>query len=484
MNTNTQRRGVPQGDFLRGTETQRERREKQKSQNEKIFALSAFDLLCVPSASLRLRVSLALGHSGKFLIYAVALGLTLSQPAFAAKAKKPAPPATAEVAEKQSDLKDLRGQIESLRKDMAATEGTRADVVDQLKDSEREISITQRDLHQLGGQRVGLQTTLKDLGAQAHDLENRLNSQQNQLEKLVYRQYLQGNPDALHLLLNGDDPNQLARDLHYLAAIGHARTQLLQEISTTLQRKQTLAADTQTRAEQLAAVEAKQKEQHGKLVAQREQRKATLEKVSAKIAAQRREIGSLQRDEKRLSQLIDRLAKIIAAKPAPRKPAQRGAEAEVRDKTTGKPATEIANERTPEAVPSGNFARLKGSLRLPTKGVVSNRFGATRQEGSAWKGLFIRAATGNEVKAIAGGRVVFADWMRGFGNLLIVDHGDSYLTIYGNNDSLLKQVGDAVRGGDTVASVGNSGGNPESGLYFELRHLGQPLDPLKWVNVK
>ena len=215
MNTNTQRRGVPQGDFLRGTETQRERREKQKSQNEKIFALSAFDLLCVPSASLRLRVSLALGHSGKFLIYAVALGLTLSQPAFAAKAKKPAPPATAEVAEKQSDLKDLRGQIESLRKDMAATEGTRADVVDQLKDSEREISITQRDLHQLGGQRVGLQTTLKDLGAQAHDLENRLNSQQNQLEKLVYRQYLQGNPDALHLLLNGDDPNQLARDLHY-----------------------------------------------------------------------------------------------------------------------------------------------------------------------------------------------------------------------------------------------------------------------------
>jgi septal ring factor EnvC (AmiA/AmiB activator) len=197
----------------------------------------------------------------------------------------------------------------------------------------------------------------------------------------------------------------------------------------------------------------------------------------------------LQRDEKRLSQLIERLAKIIAAKPAPRreitrKPPAQGADGDAHDRTTGKPATEIANERTPEAVPSGNFARLKGSLRLPAKGTVSNRFGATRQEGSTWKGLFIRAATGGEVKAIAGGRVVFADWMRGFGNLLIVDHGDSYLTIYGNNESLLKQVGDAVRGGDTVASVGNSGGNPESGLYFELRHLGQPLDPLKWVNVK
>ena len=415
--------------------------------------------------------------------------LTLGEPAFAALAKKTPPPASAEVAEKQSDLKDLRGQIESLRKEMAAAEGTRADVADQLKDAERDISITQRDLHQLGGQRAGLQATLKDLSAQSRELESRLNSQQSQLEKLVYRQYLQGNPDSLHLLLNGDDPNQLARDLHYLAAVGRARSHLLNDIETTLQRKQALSADTRERAEQLAAIEAKQKEQHGKLLAQREQRKATLEKVSARIAAQRREIGSLQRDEKRLSQLIDRLAKIIAAKPAPRreaprKPETRGAEAEASDKAAGRPAAEIANERTPEATQSGNFARLKGSLRLPTRGAVTNRFGAPRQEGSTWKGLFIRAGAGSEVKAVAAGRVVFADWMRGFGNLLIVDHGNSYLTIYGNNDSLLKQVGDAVRGGDTVASVGNSGGNPESGLYFELRHLGQPLDPLRWVNVK
>ena len=385
----------------------------------------------------------------------------VSAPTLAAKAKQPLAPATAEVAEKQSDLKDLRGQIESLRKEMAAAEGSRADVADQLKDAEREISVTQRDLHQLADQRSELQAMLKDLGTQSRDLESRLNSQQSQLEKLVYRQYLQGNPDSLRLLLNGDDPNQLARDLHYFAAIGHARSQLLQEIEASLQRKQTLTADTRERAEQLASVEAKQKEQHGKLLSQREQRKATLEKISARISSQRREIGSLQRDEKRLSQLIERLARIIAARPAPRRELPRKAapatpEAEAGGKTIAPPATtEIANERTPEATPSGNFARLKGSLRLPARGAVTNRFGTARQEGSNWKGLFIRAATGSEVKAIAGGRVVFSDWMRGFGNLLIVDHGDSYLTIYGNNDSLLKQVGDSVRGGDTVASVGN-----------------------------
>lgn len=410
---------------------------------------------------------------------------TLAAPVFAAKAKPASAPVAAEVAEKQSDLKDLRGQIESLRKEMSAAEGTRADVADQLKDAERDISITQRDLHQLAGQRSTLQSTLKDLGAQSHDLESRLNGQQSQLEKLIYRQYLQGNPDSLRLLLNGEDPNQLARDLRYLTAIGLARSQLLQEIEATLQRKQALATDTQERAEQLAAVETKQKEQHGKLLAQREQRKATLEKISAKIAAQRREIGSLQRDEKRLSVLVQRLARIIAAKPAQRREAPRKATPQRTDsEPAGKPAAEITNERTPEATPSGNFARLKGSLRLPAKGAITNRFGAVRQEGSTWKGLFIRAGSGSDVKAVAGGRVVFADWMRGFGNLLIVDHGDSYLTIYGNNDSLLKQVGDAVLGGDTVASVGNSGGNPESGLYFELRHQGQPLDPLKWVTIK
>jgi septal ring factor EnvC (AmiA/AmiB activator) len=440
------------------------------------------------------------GLSGVFC-WLAALMLVITTPAFAAKAKQPPTPATAEVAEKQGDLKDLRGQIESLRKEMTAAEGTRADVADQLKEAEREISITQRDLHQLSGQRSELQSMLKNLGVQSNELENRLASQQSQLEKLVYRQYLQGNPDALRLLLNGDDPSQLARDLHYLAAIGRARSQLLHEIETTLQRKHALTADTRERAEQLAAVEAKQKEQHNKLVAQRGQRKATLEKISARIASQRREIGSLQRDEKRLSQLIERLAKIIAAKPPPRreaphKPTPQKTEVAAGEgesgstsgssgnKAAGKPVAEIANERTPEATPSINFARLKGNLRLPARGTVSNRFGAARQEGSTWRGLFIRANVGSEVKAIAGGRVVFAEWMRGFGNLLIVDHGDSYLTIYGNNDSLLKQVGEAVRGGDTVASVGNSGGNPESGLYFELRHQGQPLDPLKWVTIK
>ena len=411
---------------------------------------------------------------------------------------KEAAPTRSEVADKKGDLKDLRGQIETLKKGVAAAEGKRAGVADQLKDVEQEISQTQRDLHKLGTQRDRLQGALKDLAGQSHELQGRLNSQQLQLEKLVHRQYLQGNPDSLRLLLNGDDPSQMARDLYYLSLIGRARSELLEQIEGTLQRKRALAADTRERAAELAAIEAKQKSEHDKLLAQREQRKQVLEKISAKISQQRREIGNLQRDEKQLTQLIERLAKAIAAnaekaaKAARAEKAAKAAEAAKSAKTAPRqqpsaraaPSAEISNERTPEATAAGNLANHKGTLRLPTRGVVANRFGSARQEGSTWKGLFIRAAAGGEVRAIAGGRVVFADWMRGFGNLLIVDHGGSYLSIYGNNESLLKQTGDTLRGGEVIATVGNSGGNPESGLYFELRHQGQPLDPLKWVSLK
>ena len=394
-----------------------------------------------------------------------------------------------DVEEKRGDLKELRGQIDALRKEMASTEGKRATAADQLKSIEQDISTTQRELYQLGHQRQSLQNTLKDLGTQSRELETHLKTQQAQIERLAYRQYLTGQVDALRLLLNGDDPHQAARDLYYLAAIGQARRDLAEELAETLRRKQAIAAQTRERADELTAVENKQKHQHEKLLGQRSQRKGMLDQLSTQLVTQRKEIGNLQRDEKQLTQLIDKLNRIIAAQQ------REAARRETNRPPTSRPGTpstpsarhadrELDNDKSPDASASGNFPSLQGHLRLPTRGTVTNRFGSPRQEGSAWKGLFIRASAGSEVKAVAAGRVVFSDWMRGFGNLLIVDHGSQYLSIYGNNDALLKQVGDTVRGGDTVASVGNSGGNPESGLYFELRYRGQPIDPLKWVNLK
>lgn len=401
--------------------------------------------------------------------------------AAAAAALPAAVASTPEIAEKRADLSELRNRIDALQKELGASEGHRADAADRLRESEKQISNLQRELHRLSTQQGNLQNTLRDLARQSEELSGTLGQQQASLEQLVHRQYVQGNPGSLQLLLNGSDPNQVARDLHYLSAIAHARADLLNEIRATLKKKQALADSTRDRAQELADVEAEQRDRHADLLKQREERKVLLSEISGRIANQRKEIGALQQDEKRMSQLIDRLSRIIAAqqaaqssKPKPARPAP--------DEPQRPGKVEAENQHQPEPT-RGNFAQLRGSLRLPVKGAVIGRFGAPRENGT-WKGLFIRAASGSDVKAIANGRVVFADWMRGFGNLMILDHGDGYLSIYGNNDSLLKQVGDSVRGGETVANVGNSGGNPESGLYFELRHQGQAIDPMKWASLK
>lgn len=437
--------------------------------------------------------SIPLPRPGTLAAALIGVAVLLSAPVLGAGSRKPPP--SPEIAGKEADLQELRGRIDSLRKELAESESHKSEASDRLRESERQISNLQRELHNLAEQRNGLQQTLAELTRQSAQLSGTLAQQQAQLEKLIYRQYLQGTPDSLQLLLNGNDPNQMARDLYYLAAIGRARAEMLGEIRGTLEKKKALAADTKERSDELAEVEAEQKQRHAQLSQQREERKALLAQISDRISSQRKEMGNLQQNEKRLSQLIERLAKVIAAQAAQaakarQKPTITPVEPEP-PKTAGKPvepsrpkAVEAVENRFDPESSNSQFAKLRGSLRLPTRGAVAGRFGSPRDGGGTWKGLFIRAGNGTEVRAVANGRVVFADWMRGFGNLLIIDHGDAYLSIYGNNDSLLKQVGEAVKGGEKVATVGNSGGNPESGLYFELRHQGQPIDPMKWASLK
>ncbi len=392
-------------------------------------------------------------------------------PGAEARSKRRSNPVSPEIAEKQADLKELRERIEALRKELAANEGKRAHASDQLRSSEREISKLQRELHHLALKRNELQTTLNRLNRQSEALGKTIAQQQSRLEHQIYQQYLRGAPDSLQLLLNGDDPNQVARDLYYLKSIASERALLLAEIGAALEQKKALAEETRDQVEDLAEVEAEQKKHHAELQRQRQQRQSVLAEVTGRIQAQRKQIGHLQQDEKRLSQLVDRLSKLLAAQAASR------------TRTKPKAGTQVENKYLPEDNSSA-FARQRGKLRLPLRGAVSGNFGAAREGGGVWKGLFIHASAGSEVRAIASGRVVFAEWMRSFGNLLIIDHGDAYLSIYGNNETLLKQVGEEVKGGDTIAHVGNSGGNPETGLYFELRHQGHPLDPMKWVSLK
>ncbi len=349
-----------------------------------------------------------------------------------------------------------------------------------MRDTESALSDANRRLHELGTERAGLKAQIADLDAQNQRLDRQTGMQQNHLAHLLRSQFVGGNSDALTLLLAGTDPNQSSRDRYFLTQLSRAKADLIQQLRSIAAEKKRLADATRERQAQVAENEHRQQESRAQMLERRKQRAGMLAAIGDRLKAQRREIATLKKDEQRLAKLIEGLARIAAARKArPRVPqAAPNAGGSV---TAGPPRLK---NHDPGDV-AGAFAALRGKLRLPTGGTVAGRFGSPRAEGGAlWKGVFIRAAEGLEVRAVAPGTVVFADWLRGFGNLLVIDHGDDFLSVYGNNESLLAAVGSVVKNGDSVATVGNSGGNADSGLYFELRHRGQPFDPLKWVGIR
>jgi murein hydrolase activator len=392
-------------------------------------------------------------------------------------------PAAAATQGKKAKLKEQRGEVRSriqaLHKDLAKSEETRAYAADQLKETESAISVTRRKQHQLAEKRQAVQTEADSLKTQGQRLDQQIKTQQTQLSSLLYRHYTRGESDALQLLLAGRDPNQAALDYHFLKRLSEAKADLIADLREKSKEKKRLTEAAQEKNVELAAIEEKERQTHGALLEQQKQKQELLAKLSETIKAQRREIGALQHDEKRLTSLINTLAKSSrrTVKHRPATPASPAA-------PTESPSM-AHNERTPDPTQSGgNFASLKGRLHLPVRGQIANRFGTSRAEGgTTWKGLLILAPEGTEVKSVAAGQVVYADWLRGFGNLLVVDHGDGFLSVYGNNQSLLRETGENVKAGEAVATVGSSGGNPESGLYFELRYQGQAFDPLRWVSL-
>jgi murein hydrolase activator len=367
------------------------------------------------------------------------------------------------IAADKSDLDTLRGRIDALKKELAGAEENRSEASDVLRESERGISEANRAMRNIGAQQSAVRAGLIRVGVQSRTQEASIATQQRQLGRLLYVRYASGRQDYARLLLSGRDPNQTARDLHYYGYISRSQADFIRALRRNLAGLAELAREARGKSVELADLEAQQRDSRKELLAQQAERRRVLTRLAAQIRSQRREISSLQRDETRLSRLVEELAKVISPRGTGRR-----------------------NEKLPEGGRDGGvFAALKGKLRLPARGELINRFGSPRSDsGVNWKGLFIRSASGQEVRAVAGGQVVFAEWMRGFGNLMIIDHGQAYLTIYGNNEALLKQVGDAVKTGDAVATVGNSGGNPDSGLYFEMRHQGKAFDPLRWVSLK
>jgi septal ring factor EnvC (AmiA/AmiB activator) len=371
--------------------------------------------------------------------------------------------------EAREQQRELRERISALQKKLAAAEEIKTEASDALRESEQAISEANRELRQLNRQSRESNAKLGELRKSSQDTGNALRAQQDLLGRMLRQQYLQGQSDALRLVLSREDPNEMTRQLHYLAHIARARARLVEGLRSNLREIDRLKTEIAEEAAAIARIAAEQTAQRKRLEQEKRARAGVLSRVSRDIRSQQREMRAMQANENRLTRLVDQLAKLVVRKPATAQNRPR-------------PRTEALPSRRNDDSP---FATLRGKLALPVRGELGSRFGSPRSDGGVtWKGLFIAARSGDDVRAVADGRVVYADWLRGFGNLLIVDHGDSYMTLYANAEALLKQVGDVIRGGEAVATVGNSGGNVESGLYFEMRHEGRPFDPLNWVRLR
>ena len=385
----------------------------------------------------------------------------------------------------KEDLSDVKQKIEALKKELNSNQEAHHDAADALKESETAISATNRTIREIARKQKENQSTLTTLKKQSMSINEQLASQQKQLSSMLYAQYAQGDQSYTQMILQNKNPSQISRDLKYQSYIEKAHAKLIDDMQANLNTVKKLHVETSEKLQEVTDLKAKQEAERRELEQQKQEKAKVLNSLASKIAEQRNEIKKLKRDEGNLTDLVGKLAKIAAAKPrkkkiaSPNKTKQRDG-----DEKIGEPLAK--NEGTPDDSYSGiSFAALRGKLKLPVRGEIANRFGSTREDsGVSWKGLFIKASEGADVKSVASGRVVFADWMRGFGNLIIVDHGGGYMSLYGNNQSVLKHEGDEVSAGDTIAAVGNSGGNESNGLYYELRRQSKPFDPLSWSVVR
>jgi murein hydrolase activator len=345
-------------------------------------------------------------------------------------------------------LNALRGRIEKLSKELERKESSQREARDALRSSERAISAANRALTKLAAEARQVRAESARIAERRRAAAAQLAERQAALERLLVAWAANDTPDALRVALSGTNPADIARQLHYLGYISRAGAALIDESRAAAVALERLGAEAERRAERLRAIEQASRAERDKLLSERRERRQVLTRTAADIRKNRKEIQALRADEARLAQLVAAIGR-----------------------------SEFGS--------SERFSALRGKLRLPVRGELTRRYGAPRgAAGTEAKGVFIRTPEGQPVRSIARGQVVYADWMRGFGNLLIVDHGENYLSIYANNESLLKELGDAVAPGEAIATTGSSGGNEETGLYFEMRHLGRAFDPLSWVKLK
>ena len=348
-------------------------------------------------------------------------------------------------------LHTLRNTVEQLQRKLDSDKDKHSALRNKLRSAEKAVGRVVRKLDAVNGRLKSQQKKMQTLQRQRKKLQAELTQQRRVLASQIRTAYAIGRQEYMKLLLNQKDPSVMGRTLVQYDYLNRARTEQIGVIRQDVERLAVLEREITTQTAKLEDTRDKRLQQKRKLDQNRKARSKVLKVLDRQIRTRKQKLNQAKADIKQLEDLMRGLRRALADVPI------------------------NAGQRK-------SFRSQKGRMRLPVRGRISSRYGSKRNDGGLrWQGVMIRAKQGSEVRTISHGRVAFADWLRGFGLMVIVDHGDGYMSLYGHNDSLYVETGDWLEPGEVIASVGTSGGRKRPSLYFEIRHKGKPSNPLRWV---
>ncbi len=352
--------------------------------------------------------------------------------------------------EVEAELDRVRSEIEQIQSRINDDLSDRDRLLGQLAEAERAVGRSRRAQAETDQALSAVRSDISELESRRSTLEEQAGQRASELALQLATAYRQGSQSRLKMLLNQDDPRRLSRRLAYHGYLSRARLAAIKELRETVAALEGTRAELALEADRLSDLLEERRRETRRLETAMAQRGEALDALEQRLASDRERLADLERDAAELTRLLEQLADVLADVPA-----------------------DIA-------IPP--FEDLRGLLEMPVSGGVLQAYGDHRSGELQWTGWLIEADTGDEVRSIAHGRVAYAEWLRGYGLLLILDHGDEFMSLYAHNEALMLDVGDWVAPGDVVALAGRSGGVSQSAVYFELRQSGRPVDPAGWIS--
>ncbi|WP_417777541.1 murein hydrolase activator EnvC family protein [Stutzerimonas xanthomarina] len=418
------------------------------------------------------------------ILFALAL-LCLLGPAMAderADARKQIEAARQDVAELQKLLKQIEQEKSTVQKQLQTTESEMGQLEKQVDSLQQEIDRSEAELERLNDEKATLE------GARIE--------QQRLIGIQARAAYQSGRQEYLKLLLNQQNPEKFSRTLTYYDYLSKARFEQLESFNETLRQLAGVEAGIEQQQATLAEQQDGLKQRRAQLAEVREERQLALAKLDKDLSSRDQKLKARKQEQAQLERVLKTIEETLARQAREAEQARQRALALAREREQEQARQQQAG--SPSPAPSGAivssaggnfggpFAKAKGKLPWPVDGRLVARYGTPRggDARTKWDGVLIGANVGTQVRAVHGGRVVFADWLRGAGLLVILDHGNGYLSLYGHNQSLLRDAGDIVKAGDPIATVGTSGGQDAAALYFAIRQQGRPSDPAQWCRAQ